>query len=201
MSPTSRSKRGNGTWTSNNQTVSYNTPVVTNEGSAARRRIEAAFDEFRQVFPASLCYTKIVPVDEVVTLTLFHREDQHLARLLLSDAEKLTLDSLWAQLYFVSRSPLMQVDVFEQLWQYATQDADPSKFEPMRQPILDRAADFRRQLIAAEPKHLDAVVEFANRAYRRPITGTEKDELRTLYARLRQQELPHDEAIRNSGYD
>ena len=52
-------------------------------GSAASRRIEASLDEFRRFFPAALCYTKIVPVDEVVTLTLFHREDGHLKRLML----------------------------------------------------------------------------------------------------------------------
>ncbi len=185
-----------GTWTSNNQSVSFGMPVIVNEKSAARRRVEAAFEDFRQLFPASLCYSKIVPVDEVVTLTLFHREDRQLSRLLLNAAQTAHLDRLWDQLYFLSRAPLVQVDVFDQLWQYATQDADPSKFEPLRQPILDRAAAFRRQLVAAEPKHLDAVVAFANRAYRRPITADETVELRALYARLRQQELPHDEAIR-----
>ena len=47
---------------------------------ASRRgeRVEAAFDDFRALFPAALCYTKIVPVDEVITLTLFYREDDHL---------------------------------------------------------------------------------------------------------------------------
>ncbi len=185
-----------GTWTSNNQSVSFGMPVIVNEKSAARRRVEAAFEEFRQLFPASLCYSKIVPVDEVVTLTLFHREDQHLSRLLLTPAQTAHLDRLWNQLYFVSRAPLVQVDVFEQLWQYATQDADPSKFEPLRQPILDRAAAFRRQLVAAEPKHVDAAIAFANRAYRRPITPNETAELRALYARLRQQDLPHEDALR-----
>ena len=189
-------RTADGTWTSNNQRVTYAMPVVVNDGSAARRRVEAAFDEYRQMFPASLCYTKIVPVDEVVTLTLFHREDQHLARLILTDAEKARLDKMWQHLLFVSRAPLTQVDVFEQLWQYATQDADPSKFEPLRKPINDRAAAFRQELIAAEPKQLDAVVDFANRAYRRPITPSEKADLRALYARLRQQELPHDDAVR-----
>ena len=67
----------NGQWTSDNRRVSYATPIVVNDGSAARKRIEAALDEFRQIFPAALCYTKIVPVDEVVTLTLFYREDDH----------------------------------------------------------------------------------------------------------------------------
>ena len=189
-------RTADGTWTSNNQRVDYAMPVVANEKSAARRRVESAFDEFRQMFPSSLCYTKIVPVDEVVTLTLFHREDQQLGRLVLNDAEKAQLDRLWDQLYFVSRAPLTLVDAFEQLWQFATQDADPSKFEPLRQPIQDRAAAFREQLVAAEPQHLNAVIEFADRAYRRPITAGEKDELRTLYARLRQQELPHEDAIR-----
>ena len=65
-------------------------PIVVHEGSGARERVEAALDEFRQVFPAALCYTEIVPVDEVVTLTLFHREDEHLARLMLDDAQKAT---------------------------------------------------------------------------------------------------------------
>ncbi len=189
-------RTADGTWTSNNQKVAFAMPVVVNDGSEALRRIESTFDEFRQAFPASLCYSKIVPVDEVVTLTLYHREDQHLVRLLLSDSEKAKLDRLWAQLYFVSRAPLMQVDVFEQLWQYATQDADPSKFEPLRKPINERAAAFRNEMVAAEPKHLAAVIDFANRAYRRPISVLERNELRSLYVRLRQQELPHEDGLR-----
>jgi len=189
-------RTASGTWTSNNQRVSYDMPVIVNDGSAARKRIETEFEEFRQAFPASLCYTKIVPVDEVVTLTLFHREDNQLARLVLNDVEKARLDRLWDQLFFISEAPLKQVDVFDQLWQYATQDADPSKFEPLRQPIKDRAAAFRRQMLAAEASHLDAVIDFADRAYRRPITLAEKQELRGLYQKLRSQELPHEEAIR-----
>jgi hypothetical protein len=124
-----------GTWSSNNQVVTYAMPVLVKKGSAARKRVEAAFDEFRQMFPASVCYTKIVPVDEVVTLTLFHREDQHLARLILDDKQKARLDRLWDELHYVSRDALTLVDAFEQIWQFATQDADPSKFEPMRQPL------------------------------------------------------------------
>ena len=57
--------------------------------------------------------------------------------------------------------------------EYATQDADPKVFEPMREPINERAAAFRQRLIDTEPKHLDAVLEFAARAYRRPLTDAE----------------------------
>ncbi|HUR60642.1 MAG TPA: DUF1592 domain-containing protein, partial [Opitutaceae bacterium] len=91
---------------------------------------------------------------------------------------------------------LTLVDVFEQLWQYATQDADPSVFEPMREPIKQRAAAFRQVLTNTQPKHVEAALEFADRAYRRPLTDSEKNELRGLYRSLRAQELPHDDAIR-----
>ena len=75
-------------------------------------------------------------MDEVVTLTLYHREDEPLSRLILNSRQKAKLDRLWDELHYVSRDAIALVDVFEQLWQYATQDADPSKFEPLRQPIL-----------------------------------------------------------------
>src|SRR6185369_4237219 len=133
-------QRTKGTWTDPDKPVTYSTPIIVVEGSAASKRIEASFDEFRRWFPAALCYTKIVPVDEVVTLTLFHREDDHLARLMLDDAQKAKLDRLWDEMHYISRDALTLVDAFEQLWQYATQDADPKVFEPMRKPINDRAA-------------------------------------------------------------
>jgi hypothetical protein len=191
-----RTADGEGPWYSNNRTTSHDTPIIVNDGSAARKRIEAALEEFRQLFPAALCYTKIVPVDEVVTLTLYHREDHHFKRLMLEDTQAARLDRLWDELHYVARDALTLVDVFEQLWQYATQDADPSVFEPMREPIKQRAAAFRKRLLDTQPAHLDAVLKFADGAYRRPLTDAEKDELRGLYRKLRVEEIPHGEAIR-----
>ncbi len=185
-----------GQWSSNNQTIAVATPVIVNAHSAARKRVEADFDQFLQMFPAALCYTKLVPVDEVVTLTQFYREDDALSRLILTHEQKARLDKLWSDLHYVSRDALTLVDAFEQLWQFATQDADPSKFEPMRQPIQARAEAFRQQLIDSQPRHVHAVVDFADRAYRRPLTTAEKDQLRALYRQLRQQELPHEDSIR-----
>jgi hypothetical protein len=169
---------------------------MVNEDTAARRRIEAAFDEFRRLFPAAFCYTKIVPVDEVVTLTLFYREDHHLARLMLDDAQQATLDRLWDELHDVSQDALTLVDAYEQLWQFATQDADPKVFEPLREPIKQRAVAFRQLLQDTQPRHLAAVLEFADRAYRRPLTNVEQAELAGLYRKLRGAELPHEGAIR-----
>ncbi|MBM4077350.1 MAG: hypothetical protein FJ267_17100, partial [Planctomycetes bacterium] len=114
-----------------------NLPVIVGDGSPARQRMTAAFDEFRAIFPGALCYSRIVPIDEVVTLNLYFREDEPLRRLMLSDAEAQHLDHLWQDLLFVSEAPLKQVNAFEQIYQFATQDRPDLvvEFEPMRKPI------------------------------------------------------------------
>ena len=186
----------NGQWSSGDPEVTNSAPLLVNEGSKAQQRIQAAIDEFRQLFPPALCYTKIVPVDEVISVTLFYREDDHLVRLMLDDAQRQQLDKLWSELHFVSRDALTSLDAFAQLLQFATQDADPKVFEPMRKPINDRAAAFRSFLIDCEPKQIDALVNFASRAYRRPLTDDESQGLRVLYGSLRKEGLPHEEAFR-----
>src|SRR5262245_5012915 len=185
-----------GQWTADNRRTSFGTPILVSEKSAARKRIEAAFAEFRDLFPAALCYTKIVPIDEVVTLTLYYREDHHLARLMLDDSQKARLDRLWDELHYISQDSLTLVDALAQLIEYATQDADPKVFEPLRKPFADRAALFRQSLVDSEPAHLSAALDFAEQAYRRPLTPAETAELRSLYGRLRDEELPHEEALR-----
>ncbi|MFM1767490.1 MAG: hypothetical protein RJA22_19 [Verrucomicrobiota bacterium] len=193
---TARPQGSKGTWSDGELRMVSDAPILVRDGSQARQRIERDLDQFRQLFPAALCYTKIVPVDEVVTLTLYYREDHHLRRLMLDEKETAELERLWAELHYVSHDALKLVDAYEQLWQYATQDADPSAFEPLRKPIQQRAEAFRRLLADTEPAHLEAVLRFAEGAYRRPLSAAEADELRALYRRLRQEELAHDPAIR-----
>ena len=101
--------------------------------------------ECGHLLPPALGDTKRVPVDEVVTLTLYYREDEHLSRLMLDDAEKAKLDRLWDQLFFISQDALILVDALEQLIQYATQDGDPSVLTPLREPFAARAAAFFRE--------------------------------------------------------
>ena len=192
----SREQGGKSTWSDGERPVVSDSPIIVTDGSATKKRIDAALHEFRQLFPAALCYTKIVPVDEVVTLTLYYREDDQLRRLMLDDAQAAEIDRLWAELHYVSHDALKLVDAFEQLWQFATQDADPSAFTPMREPIKQSAEEFQKLLVDTQPAHLDAILKFADGAYRRPLTDAEKEELRGLYRKLREQELPHAEAIR-----
>lgn len=185
-----------GPWTSNNLRLEHTTPIIVKSGGAARDAILGSFSEFRKWFPAALCYTKIVPVDEVVTLTLFHREDEPLVRLMLAEEEAGRLDRLWRELRFVSQDAFALMDAYEQLLQFATQDADPKVFEPMGKVIRKRAEDFKNELVAAEPAQLRAVGEWAARAYRRPLSESEARELGDLYAQLRREEMGHEAALR-----
>lgn len=51
----------------------------------------------------------------------------------------------------------------------------------------------------AQPLHLQSLTQFAERAYRRPLSRTEQDELIAFYQRLRTEDgLGHEDAIRDS---
>ncbi|QDT43081.1 Planctomycete cytochrome C [Gimesia alba] len=182
-------------WSDGESAVIPLSPILVTENSEVKKEVLAQFEEFRQLFPAALCYTKIVPVDEVVTLTLFYREDSQLQRLMLNDEEVTELNKLWNDLHYVSRSPLIQVDAYEQLWQFATQDADPSAFTPMREGIMQRANEFKALQLKTEPVHVKAVFDFAEQAWRRPLLSAEREQLPALYTQFREQDLSHEEAV------
>jgi mono/diheme cytochrome c family protein len=56
-----------------------------------------------------------------------------------------------------------------------------------------------RDRLAAEPSHLKALVRFAERAYRRPLTAAEGEDLLAFYRKLRREEgLGHEEALRDT---
>jgi len=63
------------------------------------------------------------------------------------------------------------------------------------------SSDFRwieKMHLAAESHHLQSLQEFARRAYRRPLSAAERDELLTFYQSLRQQDgLNHEDAVRD----
>lgn len=56
-----------------------------------------------------------------------------------------------------------------------------------------------KQRKEAEPKHLNVLLQFAERAYRRPMTKAERDDLLAYYRSLRtKRELSHEDALRES---
>ena len=178
------------------QDISYRGAILTGEDSFARSRWEEAMDEYRDLFPAALCYTQIVPIDEALTCQLYYREDDHLSRLMLDDARRAQLDRLWDQLHYVSRSPLKQVDSLELTLETSVGSELAALVVPLREPFNQRAAEFRQELIVSEPRHLEAVVDFATRAYRGKMTNVKEGKLRDLYRQLREQEMSHEDAFR-----
>jgi hypothetical protein len=68
--------------------------------------------------------------------------------------------------------------------------------------FTNMSADIRwveRSRKAAEPSHLEALVTFAQRAYRRPLSAAEREELLAFYRALREQDqLSHEEALRDT---
>jgi hypothetical protein len=175
--------------------TSMSAPILV--GNQARPRVEAALGEFRSLFPEALCYARIVPVDEVVTLKLFYREDDQLKRLMLDDGQSAKIDRLWDELFFVAREPLQLAVSYEQLYEFATQDRPDivKALEPLRKPLNDRADKFRDRMRRTEPVHVKALLQFADRAWRDLIGGPERVELENLYTRLREVGVDHDGAI------
>ena len=174
------------------------TPILVREGSSTHERVESQFRSFVDLFPAALCYAKIVPVDEVVTLTLFHREDNHLRRLMLNDHQAAELDQLWDELSYVAQEPLKYQVAFEQIREFATQDRPDlvKRWAPYVDSINRRADDFRDLMTNTEPIHVNAIIDFAHRCWRRPLTVSEVQNLRNLYGRLRNDGIIHEQSIR-----
>ena len=187
-------------------------PILTNKGSPAWERLARSGDTFNRIFPAALCFSKIVPSDG--DQTIFHREDQPFVDLMLDDAQKAQLDRLWDELHYVNQDALLVADNYESArreslkppvedleWPRGwtkkyTKVGPPVDYDRILLAVNNRAAELRRQLIDTQPRHLEALLEFADRAYRRPLTDGEKDELQGFYHNLRKLELPHDDAIR-----
>jgi mono/diheme cytochrome c family protein len=174
-------------------------PVVAAPTAAAFKRLVAGFTDFRRVFPWYLCFPNVVPTDEVVSLKMFHREDEPLERLFLDTERQRYIDRLWDEHRFISQQPVAENDYLPQFIGYVTQDQPKellAYFESQRPVFKKRADAFVKDAIAAEPKHLAALVEFAGRAYRRPLEEKEKTDLLALYQKVRKKGAAHDEALR-----
>lgn len=67
-------------------------------------------------------------------------------------------------------------------------------------PAMNRAIRaLEQQRAAAEPRHLESLLDFAARAFRRPLSTSERNSVLAFYRELRdQQKLTHEDAIRDS---
>ncbi len=180
------------------ETIPVSVPIVVNNDGEAKIRVETAFNDFRDQFAPALCYARIVPVDEVVTMTLFYRQDDVLQRFMLDDSQASELERLWDELLYVSQEPLQYQIAFEQIRAFATQDRPDlvEKWAPLVESVNTRVEVFKQRLLDTESRHLDSVLKFAGQAWRRPLSKTERADVHGLYSQLRDSELPHETAMR-----
>jgi mono/diheme cytochrome c family protein len=79
---------------------------------------------------------------------------------------------------------------------------DPQAAEAIRDHFNGVNATLRgleKEHADAEPKHLEALLQFAARAYRRPLTGAERNDTLAYYRTLREKNgLSHEDAMRDS---
>jgi Protein of unknown function (DUF1592)/Protein of unknown function (DUF1588)/Protein of unknown function (DUF1587)/Protein of unknown function (DUF1585)/Protein of unknown function (DUF1595)/Planctomycete cytochrome C len=65
--------------------------------------------------------------------------------------------------------------------------------------ISSDVRSLERARLAAEPSHLRALVKFTERAFRRPLSLAERDQVLAFYSTLRQRDkLEHEEAVRDT---
>ncbi|MBT4692502.1 MAG: DUF1592 domain-containing protein [Planctomycetaceae bacterium] len=180
----------------NEKLLSGDNAIVTNDKGTIV--VSSYLDDFRKVFPRTLAYIRIVPVDEVVTMVLWYREDDGLQRLMLDEVQQKQLDQLWEEFLFVAREPLRYQVVFEQISEFATQDRPDivKQLALLKQSVTEYANSFRVRLRETEPLHLQALVDFADRAWRHDITEAEIYELKKLYTAFRETGTGHESACR-----
>ena len=170
--------------------------ILVRDGSRGSELMKDALEDFRELFPHAVCCRTIVPLDEIVTLVMYHREDQHLSRLILSDLERTRLDRLWEEARYIGQDAVFIYESFPLFMEFASQVGQRPRFEPLREPIRKRFEEFKNYLVATEPAQLEALVGFAAKAFRRPLTEPEEWQLRAVYAGLRADKESHESAIR-----
>ncbi len=220
--------------------------------AAERKRYEAAFARFAQVFPDRFYITergRFWP-DETQdkgrllsagyhSVIGFYRDDRPLLELILDERGKRELDRLWNEFDYMAQATdrTWTQYFFNQSGEVQGKGAESASDRPvgmalndtrvimaMKESYLAKAAadpgndpiaptairdhfdridatlrDLERQRKLAEPKHLDALLRFAARAYRRPLSVGERNEQVAYYRKLRaEKELSHEDAIRES---
>ena len=166
---------------------------LASDADARRPRLLAAAEAFRQLFPARVCYPGVLVRDTVVTLERFHRGDAFLSRLLLTEQEQEQLNRLWSELHFISLDALEVRESFKTVVQ-----GELAGYAEVSKVIHRRAQETEAALRKSEPRQVDALLEFAGRAWRRSLQEHERNSLRRFYDQLRESELTHEDAFRAS---
>ncbi|WP_339747190.1 DUF1592 domain-containing protein [uncultured Rubinisphaera sp.] len=175
-------------------------PIILSDQGDARQKFFAGLEKFRGLFPPNICYPHIIPLDEVVCLKTFHREDQPLIDLFLNDDQTAELERLWEKHRFITKFPVVENEYLPLFIGFVTQDQPKSLvefYESKRPEFQERSESFLEEFNSAAPSQLKQLEQFASRAYRRPLSESEKMRLHKLYDSLRERGVEHEEAFRS----
>ncbi|MBT6153101.1 MAG: DUF1592 domain-containing protein [Planctomycetaceae bacterium] len=174
------------------------TPVVAVPNGPGHKKLLAGYAKFRQLFPPNICYPHVIPLDEVVCLKTFHREDEPLIRLFLNEEQTSQIDRLWQEHRFLTHFPVVENEYLPLFIGFVTQDQPKQLldyFEGQRGAFQKRAEQFEVDFEAAAPQQMEQLLRFAARAYRRPLLAEERSGLKSLYQSLRKKEFTHEDAF------
>ena len=166
--------------------------LIAGADEEVRDEIRCSGNELQRVFPISLCYPGLIVRDTVVTLERFHRGDRLFSELMISAQEHQRLDQLWQQLHYISQDARQVRNSFATLIQ-----GEMHNHESVLEEIHRRADETEQMRLNSEPSHVESLLDFAGRAYRRPLADAEQQALVDLYESLRQDDLPHEEVLRS----
>ena len=157
--------------------------------------------EFLALFPPAVLFEPIIPRDAQGSVFLYRREDEPLRRLLLDEAGRAELDRLWSELEFVSEQALATPRMYEEIVQYYRKPNDGARImffylQLFGEQVKQEEADLRAAQVAAEPGHLESLLAFAARAWRRPLTADERAAILASYRADRAEGIKHDPALR-----
>jgi len=166
---------------------------------AAERARPAA--EFRALFPRAVLFEPIIPRDAQGSLFMFHREDEPLRRLMLDEEGKAELERLWSELHFLREDATAHALMYEELLKfYANPNGEPRMdffFNPViGERVKREEAELLARQVASEPRHLDSLLAFAARAWRRSLDDGERETIVASYRADRAEGIKHDPALR-----
>lgn len=139
----------------------------------------------------------------------YYRDDAFLVEKMLDDQTRRKLDLAWTDLltsfdFHKDYLGFVAEKFGADLGERSIEDIDevfiagmPAEARPHATALRREYRRMHRALREAQAGHLDDAVEFAGRAWRRPLADSEEEELRGFYARARENfELDHPRAIK-----
>jgi hypothetical protein len=147
--------------------------------------------------------------DAFVLKVKYQRSDRFFTENMVDGADRARLDQAWNDLFgswpYHDAYLAMLVDHYGlKLKSLKIEDLDaaaiagqPASARPYLTSLRAHYADVTKALALAQPGHVNEALAFASRAWRRPLTASEKDGLRAFYQKTRTaNNLDHEGALR-----